>query len=213
MAKMDLRALDMDAADFRNDAGCLSLAAARESLASPAAVLLATITAANVAAVDFTSLIDNTYKRYRIEVDNFLCATDIQIPMLRVSTDAGATWKSGATDYAWVATRNYSASGATGGDTSDSEIRLGGPGTSSNNFMSNVATEVGSMTVDIGDPSSGNMVPIFGQGAWVACGAGVGVSGMVFAGLYKTAGVINGIRFLMSSGNIVSGTFRLYGIN
>lgn len=185
----------------------------RDIYARNVPVLISTITAANSATVDFTSGINGAYKRYKIEIDGLLPATDISILMIRVSLDGGSTWKSGASDYAWVGTRNYSSSSATTGSTATSEIRIGGPGTGSNNFMSNVATETASLRVNIGDPSSGNRVPIWGDGAWFAEEAGVGISHCVFGGLYLTAGAVNGIRFLMSAGNITQGTFRLYGSN
>lgn len=181
--------------------------------APPGSTLLTTVTASASATVDFTASIDSTYRRYLVRIDGLRPATDATILMIRVSTDAGLTYKAGVADYSWVGTRNYSASGATAGDTSDSEIRLGSPGTSSNNFMSFTANEFGSINVNIGHPSSGGHVPIWGDGAWFAFGAGVGISQCVFGGIYLTAGAINGIRFLMSTGNIAQGVFRLYGQN
>ena len=181
--------------------------------APPGSTLLTTVTASASATVDFTASIDSTYRRYLVRIDGLRPATDTTILMIRVSTDAGLTYKAGVADYSWVGDRNYSAGGGTGGDTSASEIRLGSPGTSSNNFMSSTANEFGSINVNIGHPSSGGHVPIWGDGAWFAFGAGVGISHCVFGGIYLTAGAINGIRFLMSTGNIAQGVFRLYGQN
>jgi hypothetical protein len=63
--------------------------------------------------VDFTTGIDSTYNRYEIWCSNVVPGTDAAHYLLRVSTDGGSTFKSGAADYSYA--YNQSATQASGG--------------------------------------------------------------------------------------------------
>ena len=54
------------------------------------------------ATVDITSGLSSTYDEYRIVFESILPATDGAELRMRVSTDAGSTFKTGASDYSWA---------------------------------------------------------------------------------------------------------------
>src|SRR5258708_9409128 len=83
-----------------------NLANTRWELLNPAngagLFLIQTQTAAGVATIDFTTGIDATYNEYLFSLTGILPATNAQLLQIRISTDAGSTWKAGASDYSRV---------------------------------------------------------------------------------------------------------------
>lgn len=148
------------------------------------------------------------YRRYWIEYDNVVPATDGAELNLRMSTDGGSSFASGASDYSWSAVRASASAAAGDGDASDSEITLthaaGGTG------IENTASDGGaSGDVKIINPAStSNYKHVYGTcSMWRTDGD---MSPIVTAGAYKSATAVDAVRFLMSSGNIASGTFTLW---
>ena len=173
-------------------------------------VLISTATASSSATIDFTSGITSTYDEYLLTITNMLPATDNQTALFRVSEDSGATFKSGATDYKWVATYQYSDAVTPSGD--------GSNGATSVNFMStgisNSATRGGlSGEIRIYGPSSTASNKQFSFSVVVGKSSTDAVMSQdTKARFALDNNAINGVRILMSTGNITSGTFALYGI-
>ena len=166
-------------------------------------VLLDTQTASSSATLDFTTGIDSTYDLYVFVLTSIIPQTDNTQLFLRVSEDGGANWQADAADYGWT---NTFASGATTGtenDASDSEIQV----------VSGMGTGTGesfNARIWMHNPSGstykqfGIELETYTATPAVATAKGVGV--------YLSVNVINGVRFVCSSGNVASGTVRLYGI-
>jgi hypothetical protein len=171
-------------------------------------VLLATASASASAAIDFTSGITSTYDEYMISLTNVVPATDDTTLLLRVSEDAGSTFKAGATDYTYA----YNSEQEAGADTSSgsaaaSAIRLGVS-------MSSTASAGGWCgEVRFFAPAGTTQNKLFTfSGGWprtsltdFRCINGAGR-------FVLDTNAINGIRFLAGSGNLTSGNFALYGI-
>lgn len=167
-------------------------------------VLIQRQSASNSATIDFTTGIDSAYDCYVVKVDDLIPATDATELRLRVSEDGGSTFKAGGTDYAH--TRNVNTDAGTGsgaGSTGDGAIVIAA-------FVSN--SKALSCSVEFGAPSGTSRHKMFrwhadyetsGNTITVATGAGV---------FKLDTNAINGIRFLMSSGNITNGIFSLYGL-
>tara|TARA_E500000331_G_scaffold324775_1_gene341357 strand:+ start:924 stop:1901 length:978 start_codon:yes stop_codon:yes gene_type:complete len=166
--------------------------------------LLSTTTVSSaVAEVDITSNIDSTYARYEITVDNFSCATHAAHLYMRFFQ--GGSIDSGS-DYSWLYRYNQN------NDTGDTIARG-----NSNDYMQ-ILNEVRE-TVE----AAGNFRLTLYQPAntatntnadWIATYSRDGGSINILRGgafLEQTAAV-DGVRFYMSSGNIDSGVFKLYGI-
>lgn len=150
------------------------------------------------------------YSAYQIRFDSIRAATSSVNLAARVSTDGGSTFESGASDYTYHhgdALYNGSAATYFNGnfDNTAAEMRITTAGQMGNEATAAVS---GTITLYQADPKHfwyhGTVVwrypttlPI-----WHA---------KVF-GAYNSATAITDIRFLMSSGNITSGDFHLYGI-
>lgn len=168
-------------------------------------VLLKSLTAASSAALDVTSVISATYDDYLIEILSLVPATDNTDLQLVCSTDNGATWDTG---------NNYARA-----------LRLDTPGFNTvlgaNSGLANVTlcpnvdttTTQGAVNLRIGvyNPQSASQYKVFGLH-----GAYHNNDGNYYAitghGIYLSATAVNALRFVMSSGNIASGTIRIYGL-
>lgn len=162
-------------------------------------VLLATATASASATVDFTWAAGTTYQEMLVVMSNVLPATTTVTLQARVSTD-GSTWDSGASAYTWT-NMDYATGTFSGSDT---KMIIAGT-------TVNLVTTAGNTTSGefrIFDPGSSALVKCNWDFAAIS---GAQVRRQSGSGNHGSS-VVRGVRFLMSSGNIASGEFRLYGI-
>jgi hypothetical protein len=170
-------------------------------------VLLESHTANNTAVdLQFTTGITSTYDTYILELSRIVPASNNAI-YVHGSTDGGATWLTG-TDYN-TSIMVFGNSGSPGltGNTGDSGFHCSG-----NNSVLNGATEGGiSGRVTIYDPlnTSGYKHLEGNFTFWDSSGV---IGGVQSGAVIKTATAINAIRIFAASGNLASGTGRLYGL-
>jgi hypothetical protein len=165
-------------------------------------VLLGTASASNSATVDFASGITSTYDEYVVLVSDLVSATDNVSLVIRISQSA--VFAGGASDYAW--TRYFSSDGSAVGsanDADDSSITITAGVSNSKSLRAQVYFSA---------PAGASRSKVIGYSAnFEPSGASVSVT--QGTGLFKAnTTAIDGIRFLMSSGNITAGNFALYGI-
>jgi len=167
-------------------------------------VLISTATASNDATVEFTSGIDSTYKRYIVRMIDVKPANDQVAFRFRVSTDGGSTWKSGASDYAYV--RFWGTGGFAGfSDTNADHISVAHPS------LSNASGESYSCTMWFSSPASSSVYQVLSWNSFYLNHNSTLIRRQG-SGFYKTAEAIDGFQYYMGSGNVSSGTFKLYGI-
>lgn len=160
----------------------------------------------NVASVEFTEGINSDFDRYILRIDGLRPETDNTSLLLRVSEDAGANWEDDAADYRWTyVVSDESALFASNEDASDSEIQL-------DNVLGTGTGEVANLTVEFSVPSSSSVrkafkIDSFGLSAVPTSRRNAGTG--VYVG---SSNAINGIQLFMSSDDIASGTFCLYGV-
>lgn len=174
--------------------------------AAGALVLLEQHTAANVASLDFTA-ISATYDEYLFEMVNLLNATDSAVPWLRMSTDGGVTFDSGANYNDYWHSRSIATFSGNGGAT-DTRITM------NNNGHSKLYNIGINGQFRLFQPLSTTMYKGV-NGAFQACDGGPSpgwTSDCQFSGWYRSLTAVNALRFLFSTGNITSGTIRMYGI-
>lgn len=169
-------------------------------------VLIQSQTASSSATIDFVlnRQPNSKFAGYLVVLTHVIPATDGVDLYLRTSTDAGATYDAGASDYDWAQWRWAANAGtAAVGDTADSEITIA-------EAQGNATQEMLSGTLFLADPSSAN----YGTAQWHATYASVSnlLLSVTGSGRRLSAADVDGIRFLYSSGNIASGEFRLYGL-
>ena len=168
-------------------------------------VLLATKTASASATLDFTEFNSTLYSRYYFEFDEVKPATDIVGLAARTSTDGGATYTSSAASYmgsAWGHAQPGSAS--TAGTATLGYVTRASVGNAAGEFG-----VTGHMWLLFADDSGKRTRAICQtsyeqESSWVETGHASWVR--------QAAETNNAVRFLFSSGNITSGTIRMYGL-
>jgi hypothetical protein len=168
--------------------------------------LLTTQTAAASATIDFVlTHYANTYRAFKVVITDLVPATDATDLYLRFSTDGGSTYDAGASDYDWARNMTTAAgSNITNGDTADSEITL-------SSDLSNVTAESLSGQVIIYNPAN-SAQHTKAVGDFISPNSSGQSMRVTVSGRRLATQDTDGIRFLISSGNITSGTFALYGI-
>jgi hypothetical protein len=189
------------ALEYYNGASWVSLTANTGGL-----TLIATASASSSATIDFDNNLDSTYEVYLITFSRIIGATDGANINCRVGTGATPTYQSGASDYSWVS--GYFTTAASGTvDSADSEIQITG-----SSGMGNAAGEATGGMMYIHSPSdTGTHTYLHGNAAGERSDSAL--MGIYFGGRYEATTAVTSIRFLMSSGNITSGEFKLYGLD
>lgn len=190
-----------------NDTSLPTTAAVIDYANSVGRVLLATKTASASATLDFTEFNNAVYSRYLFILENVKPATDLVTLLLRTSTNAGSSYDAGATDYSYANTLLASNSTLTQSvATGATAINLTFP-----NDAGNAAGEDG-VTGDLWlyHAANGSVKTREAFQGMYDNGSGVLVS-IDGKGRRNTTQDTDAVRFLFSSGNIASGTIRMFG--
>lgn len=170
---------------------------------TPGVVLLEQHTASSSTTLDFTTAITSLYDEYIVEFLNVTPATDGAELLMRVSQDGGSTWDATAGRYYYNSSR---VSGATW------TAYNGGGSATSLGLAHNIANSIaplgatGSLRVL---PTGSNQRWVIGQLHYIPSGADRSMS--LVNGDYENSS-FNAMRFLFSTGNILSGIVRVYGV-
>jgi hypothetical protein len=160
----------------------------------------APVLASSDAAVDIN--LPGGYDSYMIRVDHFVCATDGQYLILRTSSGGDPLFDSGSSDYAYTYWSLANTTEGKGGNTSSSLNVVATPlGTAAGESMS------GDFYITPATGSNHNIIR-FNLSFVTSSGAPAIFIGTV---IRKSTTAMDAIRFVMSIGNITSGTFQLYG--
>lgn len=168
-------------------------------------VLLGSQTASNSAQLDFTSLITSTYDEYEFEFIDILPATNGQGITARLSTNNGSSYDTSAiydTGMGIAGSTDWY-SGANG-EASQGRWLLSGD-------CSNGATASICGSMKLFNPLGTVSHKKFTSDC-VADGSDGNLYRHYAAGRYRSTTAVNAIRFMFSTGNITSGTIRMYGI-
>lgn len=170
-------------------------------------VFLGSQVASASATLDFTSLISSTYNVYIFEFENILPATDNVDFLMRTSTDNGSSYDAGASDYQFAnfvnntgsfSTDDVCSAGATAikiAPTIDSGSTTGGINGYAKLYNPLNASQYKSVEYHVNGFLNDNQ--FYNQ---------------IGSGWRVATADIDAVRFLMSSGNIASGTIRMYGV-
>lgn len=169
-------------------------------------VMLSTQTVSSVVNVDFTSGLNSTYTKYRIEMTNVVPGTDNVNLLLRGSTNGGSSYLSTNEYYAGMSSINSGATAANTTNNAGTAITLNGSNTLDNASGSS-SCEV---TLTLSNLSSS---AFYKHMMWQTAQSvsSTSVANTTGSGMIATTSPVNAIRLLASSGNI-SGTFTLWGI-
>lgn len=161
---------------------------------------LASVTASASASIEFTSLIDSTFYAYAFVIQGLLPSTDGVIFRLRTSTDGGSSYSSGASDYSY----NTSASN----DQTASSIEIvtlvaNGQGNGTNETLDGIVYAI--------NPSDATVRKNFLLNIGYA-NQSDDFQRSIGAGVRKSTADIDAVQFTYGSGNIASGTIKMYGV-
>ncbi len=169
-------------------------------------VLLEQHTASSSASLDFTTCISSTYDEYLIEFVGIVPATNSVAFWMRMGTGGGPTYDTGA-NYGWSGyVMRAGGAAPTGAESGATKIQIG-----FSTDLSNGATRGVDGTFRLFDPqTTARHKRVLGQTF------SYDVSGFNLYnscnGVYQSTTAVTAFQFLMSSGNIASGTIRVYGI-
>lgn len=168
-----------------------------------ACVKISTQTASSSATINFTGL-TSEFSQYIVIISDLAPATDAVDFLMRTSTNGGSTYDAGATDYGYaLSTLNDAGTAGSTFAASDTAIILG-------TGLGNAANEINTFNIYIFNPSAANNCHIRYEGTQVNTTSNLRTASG--AGRRKATADVDAIRFLMSSGNITSGKFTLYGL-
>lgn len=184
-----------------NGAGSITIAS---SSGSGAWTLIASATASNSASVNFDNNLSATYDNYVVVMENVVPGTTSTTLRLQVGT--GAAVYSATTYIGCCAGSNTSngaqtpASGTTAADLTPNNVSM----------VNTSTTTTGGWIVLTNINNASNNKSISGNLVWTSTSP---FTGHAYPGiLWQTATVLTSVKFLMSSGNISTGVFKLYGI-
>lgn len=165
-------------------------------------VLISTATASSSATIDFT--LSSSYKSFEIRCISVVPSTDFVGMWVRVSTDGGSTFASGASDYIYQRYYQNGSSSIPSLSAADSKIiTLGSSiGNGTGRYFNSI--------IKVFDHSNASTYKNITAEFYTYRSDSIYSFGFV-NGVYLYNTAINAIRILMSSGNIASGTFELWG--
>ena len=186
-----------------------------DSITGSALNLISTQTASSSATIDFTSDIDSTYKEYIFKFINCHPATDGAEFTFQADTGTNTNYNQTITSTMFTANHKED----------DSETGLSyfsafdqAQGTSFQNLQTNLSNDSDngvSGTLHLFDPSSSTFVKHFiGNTQSFQPDGSTRLSHQHFtAGYFNTTTALTRVRFKFSSGNIDSGTIKMYGVS
>lgn len=160
--------------------------------------------AAGSASLDFDDWRNDTlYDAYEIHFENLVSASN-SILYVRVSTDGGSSYISTAS-YNWLITGGYSTNSFTVSGAGTSAIL----GRETNTTLAGGGSFNGRLRLV--NPGGTTVYKSFlGDVQWLD--NSIGLVSATWAGTYNATTAVNAFQVLMASGNITSGTVRIYGI-
>lgn len=169
--------------------------------------LLEQHTASSSASLNFTTAITSTYDEYLVELISLVPATNATTLWMRMSTNGGSSYDNGANYDDSHFLFNDSASAVAGTASGATKLIVNGGTTD------NTASKGGiSGFMRIFNPLGGvAWTRVLGNFDWTNS-VGGGKDGEIMRGAYEVTTAVNAFQFLFSSGNIASGTIRVYGI-
>jgi hypothetical protein len=156
--------------------------------------------ASNSASVALTNM--TGYTHYLIYYYNVTPATNATSLLVRVSTNNGSSFIS-TSSYRWQYLTSFNTGVSGAGALPDTSILLA-------SLVNNTAGIALGGRLDIMNPAGTAFTTMVAQSHWLSNASGT-QNGFA-SGQYAATTTVNAIQFFMSSGNISTGTFYLYGI-
>ena len=196
-----------------NDRSMASITSLPSGVSGSSLVLISEQTASSSATIDFTSGIDSTYKEYVFKFVSIHPATD-NVNFMVNFRDGGSSYDATKTSTSFAAYHNeagdttgvnYEASFDLAQSTGNQPLNAGGG-------VGGDADQSISGTLHLFDPSSTTFVKHYISNINFSNNSNYTIQSFI-AGYCNVTAAIDGVQFSMSSGNIDSGTIKMYGVS
>jgi hypothetical protein len=171
-----------------------------------ALIFLEAHTASTSSSLDFTTFISSTYDTYKIEIINLVLATSTAHLYWEAGTGVGPTYDTGNV-YEW------GFSGYTSGGAAANYAGATGVARIFDTMSVAAGYGFGTASLTLTDPQSTTLRrTIQGTLQYVTSTGPAARYGMWGSQYTQTGTALTALRFIASSGNIASGTIRIYGV-
>lgn len=175
-------------------------------------VLLTTLTASGSVSLDDTVDITSTYDLYMIELIDLLPATNGDLLVLQFQISASFQ----STNYATLLTGGFTpGTGGTGsandGFASTNGVWLGPNGGTNFNAIDNTKSGLSGL-IWLHSPNSAVHKKVTGSVTWESAGGNNMNTGTVGGTYTGGTGIVTGLRFKFTAGNITSGKVKIWGV-
>lgn len=193
-------------------AGTITIAS---SAGTSGLTLIATATASNSATIDFAGNLSATYDNYMVEIEDLVAVSAGPSILMLVGTGGGPTYST--TTYAGGSFGNNSSSATVNGALSlTTSFRLNCANASTGTYVSGTSTNGSCLHIRIYNTQNASnykgYVCLMGGPTYDNNLGNVGGGCSVSGGGWSTATALTALRFQMSTGNISTGKFKLYGL-
>ena len=181
---------------------------------SGALTFIASVTASASATVNFDNKLTSTYDNYLIVMENVVASVNQSTLQMDVGTGGTPTYQT--SNYAGTNTGSCSAGSGHTGNSSTSTFSMTGTSVGATITVSNVSTNSIGGNICVTNTQNASNWKCFNShvgGILVDfTGPNVGSGQILAGGNWKVATALTSLRFKMDSGNVTTGTFKLYGI-
>ena len=199
------------AINLANNSSLANITALPSSISGGGMTLISEQTASGSATIDFTSGIDDTYDKYVFKFYDIHPATDSQYFSFQGSTNGGSTYATTVTTTDFAAYHNESDSASGLGYETGADQAQGTAFIKISNTVGNGADESCVGYLNLYNPSSTTFVKHFINRSQTYQATDYSVDEYK-AGYFNTTSAINAVQFKFLSGNIDSGTIKMYGV-
>jgi adhesin HecA-like repeat protein len=176
---------------------------ANAAISTPPPVLLATLTASNSATLADTTSLTATYSRYRLVIENLVPANDATEIQLKYNVG-------GVQSTNYLSTRLIATEAAAVSGESTTHIKVSGNGT-----LDNTAANGGLCgELTIYSPSSTTFKKLTNGTTFHIDNTGAHMYAAIISGIWTGSNAaVTGIQIAADSGNLTSGTVKIYGLS
>ena len=199
------------ALNFANNNSLSAITSLPASISGGVFTLLQTQTASSSSTIDFTSGIDSTYKEFMLKFYDVHPSNDDILFQFNMSTDGGSNYNVTKTTTVFRSHHGEDGSGASLDYRSGEDLAQ----STSNQYLctgqGNGNDECLVGTINLFNPSSTTFVKHFIANFTNHHESNISQNYFI-AGYANTTNAVNALQFSFGSGNIDSGTFKLYGV-
>lgn len=196
---------------FANNQSLTSTTALPSAVPTDNLILISTQTASNSANISFTTGLNGTYDVYEFKFINIQPSTNDATFQFNGSTDSGSNYNVTKTTTFFHAYHDEGDTATTLGYDTSSDLAQSTGYQTIHQGVGNTGSKNSGGSMQLFNPSSTTYVKHFILNTNRQSSGGYSVNSYV-AGYFNTTSAVNAINFKFDSGNISSGTIKLYGV-